>query len=354
MKKERDLVNTLKRLMSFLGLQNAKNQSLEKHVAKKDDKLIDLFSRGNIGLYNQLGAINTPKQITADDIIRVFGIHLHKSTKKSVDYEITNEGSITGTNYYEGKFVSYDSVKIPFYEILPNNFEKNKTYPTVVLFSGHGNMDEVAFNETSYQKGVGLSLARNGFLVFVMENRGMGKLSYLGDHMRIDAVARMVGGSWYGEITTDALFLLNMVIDKKYTSSSPGVGGVSTGGALSLLTSTIDERVRATFVQGYLGSYKTTFGSRGNHHTCNNISNIINEFDMADIAANIFPRSAIYVNGKNDTFYSEDAHKAFKIIKNRYVQGGFADAVMFKAPEDTKHEISVPLVLEYFKNELRN
>jgi len=73
---------------------------------------------------------------------------------------------------------------------------------------------------------------------------------------------------------------------------------------------------------------------------------------MVDIAGNIFPRSAFYVNGENDSFYPEDAVRAFKLIKNKYVLGGVADQVMFKAPENTGHEMSVFLALKYFNNKL--
>lgn len=349
--------------LSFTGLQYTKNLSPQETVTRIYDKifnknvdnngLVNLFPSENKGLYDQLNRINrTLKHITSDDIVRVFGIHLRENVESPIDYEIVNNSELDGINYNEGLFVSYDSVEIPFYEIFPNNFDNKKTYRTVILFSGHGNMDQVAFDKNSYQKGIGVSLAKQGFLVYVMENRGMGKLSYLGDHMRIDAVARMVGGSWYGEITTDALFLLEMVNAKNYSNSYIGVGGVSTGGALSLLTSAIDKRISATFVQGYLGSYKTTFGSRGNHHECNNISDIIDEFDMADIGALIFPRSAMYVNGEKDTFYPEDASKAFEIIKNKYVLGGATDQVSFKVPENTKHELSGTLALKYFSDSL--
>jgi len=356
------LICVIAGVLLLTGFQHYKDLSPHQTITKffnklfsadiDEDGLANLFPSENIGIYDQLHLTdNRLNQITSDDIVRVFGIHLREKTNGPVSYEISSNSELAGINYNEGKFVSYDSVLIPFYEIFPNGFNEEKSYPTVVLFSGHGKMDEVAFDDDSYQKGLGLYLAKQGFLVYIMENRGMGKLSYLGDHMRIDAVARMVGGSWYGEITTDALFLLDLVFNKNYTANI-GVGGVSTGGALSMLTSAIDDRIIATYVQGYLGSYKTTFGTRGNHHDCNNISNIVNEFDMSDIAAFIFPRSAIYVNGEEDTFYAEDAMEAFKHIENRYSLGNAANKVMFKAPKNTKHEMSVSLALNYFNNEL--
>lgn len=293
-----------------------------KEIDKCKNKIVNLFPRENIGLYKDLSLENNQlKQIVPDDIVRVFKIKRIQYGQE-INFKLISKKSLAGINYSEGRFTSYDSVEIPFYEIYPNKFDENKSYPTIVLFSGHGNMDQIAFDTNSYQKGLGYILAKQGFVVFVMENRGMGKLSFLGDHLRIDAVARMTGGSWYGIIATDALHLLELVVKKKYTSSDIGVGGVSTGGALSLLCSALDKRIRATYVQGYLGSYKTTFGIRGNHCICNNIPNIINEFDMADIGALIYPRSVLYVNGRKDSFYSFDAAKAFKLIQNRYILGG--------------------------------
>lgn len=315
---------------------------------------MNLFPSGNKGLYVKLSGNNcTLKRITPNDIVRVFGIHLPNNDQRPIGYKIINHRNLDGINLNEGLFISYDSVEIPFYEFFPDNFDSKKTYPTIVLFSGHGNMDQVAFEKKSYQKGFALTLAKYGFLVYTMENRGMGKLSHLGDHMRIYAVARMVGESWYGEITSDALYLLEIINRKNYTSRHLGVGGVSTGGALSLLTSAIDKKIVATYVQGYLGSYKTTFGLRGNHHECNNIYNIINEFDMADIGALIFPRSAMYVNGEEDTFYSSDAVKAFELIKHRYVLGGAGNQVSLKLPKNTRHEISVPIALKYCNDTLK-
>lgn len=319
----------------------------KQELAPKDE-----FVKANYGLYKKLTESNkVHKYITGDDVAEAFGVNNAKKAKHPVKYKVIKDSVIEGLRCSEGVFYSYDAVKIPYYEIFPDEFDKKKSYPTVILFSGHGNMDQVAFAKESYQKGLGIYLAKHGFVVFVMENRGMGKLSYLGDHMRIDAVARMVGGSWYGEITTDALYLLDMVVNRSYTNKI-GVGGVSTGGALSLLTSSIDKRISATYVQGYLGSYKTTFGSRANHHECNNISNIINKFDLSDIGISIYPRSAMYVNGKQDGFYASDAKQAFTIIKNRYILGGHPDNVKFCSPENTSHEMSNDIALSYFKSAL--
>jgi hypothetical protein len=76
-------------------------------------------------------------------------------------------------------------------------------------------------------------------------------------------------------------------------------------------------------VQGYLRSYKKTFGLIANHHECN-----------------------------NDSFYPEDAAKAFKLIKNKYDSGGAVNEISFKVPKNTKHELSVNLALDHFNDSL--
>ncbi len=344
-------------MTGFISLEYIKNLSPQEVIVRIYDKLIkvnnnnvkNLFPSGNYGLINQLNEkVIKQEAVTVEDIKKVFGIHWDADNGYSVDYKINKSSDMDGISYSEGVFTSYDGVEIPFYEIYPKEFNNSSIFPAVILYSGHGNMDQVAFEKDSYQKGIGLDLAKQGFIVYVMENRGMGKLSSLGDHLRIDAVARMMGGSWYGEITTDALYFLDFVFSREYTSESIGVGGVSTGGALSLLTGAIDKRVVSVYVQGYLGSYATTFGTRGSHCICNNISNIINEFDMGDIANQIYPRSVIYVNGKEDAFYAADAITAFKSIEKYYTQDGLGNKVSLKTPEKTKHEISIPIALDFF------
>jgi len=156
-------------------------------------------------------------------------------------------------------------------------------------------------------------------------------------------------------LTTDALYLLEMALDKDYVDSRRlGVGGVSTGGALAMLTAALDQRISAVYVQGYLGSYKTTFGTRSNHHICNNIPGILNHFDMQDIAASISPRTAMYLNGENDTFYHQDARKEFDFIQVHYQEQGAEDQVSFQVPESTIHELSIDLLSQFFRQHLLN
>ncbi|MEQ9426753.1 MAG: acetylxylan esterase [Cyclobacteriaceae bacterium] len=309
----------------------------------------------NLGIVE---AINAKKDYPVPEpfeIARVFGVHVDSTLEiPNVTFSKVESSSTRGVAYSLNEFEGYDGVNIPFYEMLPEGFDSGQKYPTVILFSGHGDMDQVAFEKWTYQKGAGLLLAKEGFVVYVMENRGMGKLSSLGDHLHIDAVARLVGGSWYGELITDGLYLTELVHQKSYVDQSRiGVAGVSTGGALSMLVSAIDSRIKAAYVQGYLGSYKTTFGTRSNHHICNNIPNVLNHFDMAEIAGAIAPRNAMYVNGQQDTFYYQDAEAAFEKVKIYYQNAGAGDKIELASPDDTIHELSEDIMIEFFLETLK-
>ena len=308
----------------------------------------------NTGIVAALESNSSVAEVTTGSLIKIFGVHFD-STRQAQDvvFQVEEESTKGDVICRIGKFIAYDKVQIPFYELLPREFDTLKQYPTIIMFSGHGDMDQVAHEKWTYQKGGALALANEGFVVYVMENRGMGNLSNLGDHLKIDAVARLTGGSWYGELITDGLDLIELVLRKEYVDQNRlGVGGVSTGGALSMLTAAIDDRVIAVYVQGYLGSYKTTFGTRSNHHICNNIAGILNHFDLQDIAASISPRAAMYVNGENDTFYYQDAEKAFEFIKTRYHELGAQDKVGFASPENTIHELSTELLIDFFNKNL--
>jgi dienelactone hydrolase len=342
-----------------------------KDIAKKLKNLIEpkyikpekRFSSQNYGIIKRLNEIiptptSSDKNEFRKKILDVYGIQikypisLREKTEgiKKIKVRLQHEGII----YDESYFHSYDGIKIPVYVVYPPNFNNKQKYPTIILFSGHGSAFQLAFEKTSYQHGGGAKLAENGFLVYIMENRGMGKLSYLGNHLRIDAVAKVTGGTWYGELITDALYLVeNLHKEPNVDFSRIGTAGVSTGGAISMITSSLDERITATYVQGFLGSYRTSFGIRGSHCLCGHIPGILKVADMSDIASLIAPRPVLFVNGTKDSFYVEDAQKAFNEIKKEYFSQGVNEKSKFLAPIGIAHEFSVDIAIKWFSEQLR-
>jgi len=324
-------------------------------------EVVSLLPHQNYGIINALDIIpeyswnlNKDLIIFKDQLrpklVETFGIsisRLNKESKISLDIlDIVEKDNIKYQRLYMG---SYDGLKIPVIQFFPPKFNIKKSYPVIIVFSGHGSYNQVNFEKDSYQHAAALELAKEGYIVFTMENRGMGELSYLGDHLRIDAVARLTGGSWYGEIITDGLFLLETVYNLEYVDKSRiGVAGVSTGGGLSLFTAALDERIKAVYDQGYFGSYRTTFGTRANHCLCNNISGILNIADLNDIAGLIAPRDLLIVNGDKDHFFSSDAKKEFGKLKKIYTICNSEKNVDFKEPQGIGHEFSINIAIAFF------
>jgi len=339
-------------------------QKTDKTRNAKDDELsdiVDYFHPGNYGIIqrinrNEDNVYINDKSILREQLINAFGIHYDTRKDRAllkIYVNISEFDTLKNIVYKKGTFSSYDGLNIPFYEFFPGDFNPNNQYPVLLIFSGHGSMSQLVSIEDSYQKAATLNFANEGFVVFTMENRGMGELSYLGDHLRIDAVARLFGGSWYGEIITDGIYLLDYTYNLPYVDKQRiGAGGVSTGGALSMFISAIDNRISAVYVQGYFGSYRTTFGTRANHCVCNNITGILKIGDLSDICSLIAPRYLTIINGEEDTFYYQDAEREFSAIKKAYKEVNSGENVSFFHPQGVGHEFSVDIATEYFNHVL--
>ena len=344
-------------LVKFKLITKRLKNLIEPKYIKPENKL----SSQNFGIIKRLNNTHPLEPISNKNefrkrIIKVYGIQVEYPLKLKDKIEGIRKINVKlqhkGIFYDKSDFTSYDGLKIPVFVIYPPNFNNKKKYPSIILFSGHGSASQLAFEKTSYQHGCGISLAKKGFIIYIMENRGMGKLSYLGNHLRIDAVARMTGGTWYGEIITDALLLIeNLQLVPNVDISQIGTAGVSTGGAISMIVTSLDERIAATYVQGFLGSYRTSFGTRGTHCLCGHIPGILKIGDMSDIASLIAPRPALYVNGTKDSFYTKDAQLAFNKIKQVYKNLDAEENSKFLAPVGVGHEFSVDMAIKWFSEQ---
>ncbi len=318
------------------------------------------FSEENFGIIDRLENIQpiSDREKLIEQLIDIYGIQVGfplkiKDLKKGIK-TIQPRINYNSIIYDKSSFTSYDGLEIPIYVIYPPNFDSKKKYSTVIVFSGHGSAKQAAFEDNSYQHGAGIALAKQGFLVYVMENRGMGELSHLGNHLRIDAIARIIGGTWYGEVITDALWLVeNLHSEVNVEINRIGTAGVSTGGALSMIVAALDNRISAAYVQGYLGPFKKTFGIRASHCLCGHIPRISQICDMSDIASLIAPRPLMFVNGTADLFYYVDAKEEFSNIVPFYKKLGSEEKLKLMIPEGVGHEFSNAIAIKWFSEQLK-
>ena len=237
-------------------------------------------------------------------------------------------------------------LRVPAYLFLPA--EADGPRPAVVVFPGHGAIAQTAGLEKSYQRANALELARAGFVTLTMELRGFGKLSALG-HLQIDAAARLVGRTWYGMLVQDGMRALDYLLTRPEVDPARiGATGIGAGGALTMYTSALDERVRVALVNSYLGKYVVTSLDE-EHCPCNDIPGILRYAEMGDVAALIGPRPVMFVNGRRDPATSHAARGSFAIVQQMYRLLGVPRRAKLIEPEEMGHYFDNQLAIGWFR-----
>jgi len=233
-----------------------------------------------------------------------------------------------------------EDLRLPVYLFLPQ--EAGSPRPAAVIFPGHGTIAQTAGLEKSYQRANALELARAGFVTLTVEPRGFGKLGAVG-HLQIDAAARLVGRTWYGLLVQDGLRAIDYLSTRPEVDRSRlGAAGIGAGGALTMYTAALDERIRVAFVNSYLGKYIITSLDE-EHCPCNDIPGILRCAEMGDVASLIAPRPVMFVNGQRDPSTGQGAQESFAIIRHIYEFLGVPRHARLIEPEQMGH---------YFDNQL--
>jgi dienelactone hydrolase len=229
---------------------------------------------------------------------------------------------------------------LPVYLFLPQ--EAKLPRPAVVIFPGHGTIAQAAGLEKSYQRANALELARAGFVTLAVEPRGFGKLGAVG-HLQIDAAARLVARTWYGLLIRDGMRAIDYLATRPEVDGSRlGAAGIGAGGALAMYTAALDERIRAAFVNSYLGKYIIT-SLEEEHCPCNDIPGILCHAEMGDVASLIAPRPVMFVNGQRDPSTGQGTQESFAVVRHMYEFLGVHRHARLIEPEEMGH---------YFDNQL--
>ena len=268
--------------------------SFDKHVKQKED--FDKWKQTVISKFQEIHKIPTLSSIRLFPTEKIF-------TKKRENYVVTK---------YSTK--AQDGDLIFFYELLPHKIKENN--PTLFIVPGSGNQgarDVIdmpsKFSKYYYQQGIGDKIANEGYIVYVIENRGWGERT-------IDAGTLCkeydVFGS--GEILERQLInlgydLINLqIIDTlqifKSIQSISHVNldnmfilGITHGGKIALRSSLFLPELKGAMIASSLFSTEH-FGTKGNGYT----HGLLKYFDNPDLGATISPKPLYLSWGLNENF----------------------------------------------------
>ena len=239
-----------------------------------------------------------------------------------------------------------EDLRVPAYLFLPAEAEGPR--PAIIVFPGHGTIDQTAGLVKSYQRANALELARAGFVTLTMELRGFGKLGALG-HLQIDAAARLIGRTWYGLLVHDGMRAVDYLLTRPEVDPGRiGATGIGAGGALTMYTSALDDRVQVALVNSYLGKY-VVMSLDEEHCPCNDIPGILRYAEMGDVAALIAPRPVMFVNGRRDPATSHAARGSFAIVHQVYRLLGVPRRAKLIEPESMGHYYDNQLAVGWFR-----
>ncbi len=226
----------------------------------------------------------------------------------------------------------------------------NGSLPTILAFVGHGCVLDVLEDDVSYQHAFAASFARDGYLVYVMENVGMEPGRDI--HKALDQALRLEGWGWYNLLFSHQRIMLHQVLlDPFVDSDRIGAAGVSTGGLLALVAAAQEPHIKAASVQGIFSSLRTSFiRDRGRHCSCGAIPNALPDFDLPILALLVTPRHLQIVNGKYDGFPPQEAQRCLDSIHPILQQLEYPDPEFAIAPG--AHSFDVSSAMEFFNKSL--
>lgn len=266
-------------------------------------------------------------------------------------------------------FNSAPSVSVVGYLLIPKGVKF--PVPGVVALHGHGyGKDDIVgiwedgterTTPDGYQKDFAISLVKNGFVTFAIEQACFGerrepedinKDKYQSSCRKASFWAMLLGKTVLGMRVWDVMRAIDYLETREEVdSSSIGVMGISGGGMTSLFSAALDERIKAAVVSGYLNTFKDSILSIY-HCECNYVPGILKYAEMYDIASLIAPRALLVESGTKDNIFPIKATE-FAISKVRKVYEllgvpGKLDVDIFEG----RHQISGRKAYDFLKREM--
>jgi len=264
------------------------------------------------------------------ELTRLLGLENHPSASpatrhiQAIDRDTYTEEKLS-LNVGEG-------VQAPIYLLMPKH---EPPYKPIIVFHGHdpsaqyclGNYpdNETAQANLATDNNYAQALAEAGYLVCVVEQRGMGeRLSevVLEDVTRscrhLSFFYQLHGRTLLGERVWDGMCAATWLLERDDIVSGLGCTGHSGGGTTTLFLSALDERIKTVVVGGYFNSFRGSILAM-EHCECNYVPHILELAEMGDIATLLAPRPFCAINGEKDEIYPVSfAREQFEMVRKSY------------------------------------
>ena len=287
--------------------------SFDKHVKQKQD--FDKWKQTVISKFQEIHEIPTLSSIRTFPAEKIF-------TKKHENYVLTK---------YSTK--AQDGDIIFFYELLPHKIKENN--PALFIVPGSGNQGaRDVIDVTSelskyyYQQGIGHKIANEGYIVYVIENRGWGERTIDAGTLCKESDVFDSGEILERQLKNLGYDLINLqIIDTlqifKSIKSNSDINldnmfmlGITHGGKIALRSSLFLPELKGVMIASSLFSTEH-FGTKGNGYT----HGLLKYFDNPDLAATISPKPLYLSWGLNENFphglEAKTSHSA-NLIKKAY------------------------------------
>ena len=214
--------------------------------------------------------------------------------------------------------------------------------PMIICLQGHSKGMHISMGKPKYpgdeetisggDRDFALQIVRAGRAALVLEQRGFGERGgdETGPKCQQPAMAAlMLGRTLLGERCWDISRSIDCVL-AHFDCIDPGkiaVMGNSGGGTATCYAAALDTRIAAAMPSCAFCGYLESIGAQY-HCTCNYVPQIMNYFDMGDLAGMTAPRPLIIVSGQHDSIFPIDsAKREFAVAQRLYAAAGAPDSV---------------------------
>ena len=233
-----------------------------------------------------------------------------------------------------------EGVAAPMYMLVP---KIAPLYKAVLGFHGHdpsaqnilGNYPDAqtARENLAVDGNWAQALARAGYLVCVVEQRGFGERltnQRASEHSRSSCrhlafEYLMEGRVLLGERCWDGMVALSYLQNREGVTGGIGCTGHSGGATTALWLAALDKRITVSVPSCYFCSFKASILEM-EHCECNYVPRILEYAEMGDLAALIAPRPLRFIQGERDPIFPlHAAQEQFETVKRAYALLGADD-----------------------------